>query len=164
MSESALKTRITAAARSGRARGSAGRPLPILAVAAVGLLAGCANRDSITVGAIPDDYRTNHPIVIAEKEADDRPAGRRQRPRHDRVAARHARGLPGRLRPERRSGADDLGADRFGQRYRRGGCRARFRQLAIARTAFPRSRIMITSYQAVSAEASRRRSASPTSR
>ena len=25
-------------------------------------------RHSITVGAVPDDYRTNHPIVIAEKE------------------------------------------------------------------------------------------------
>ena len=35
-------------------------------------------RDSITVGAVPDDYRTNHPIVIAEKEADARPAGRRR--------------------------------------------------------------------------------------
>lgn len=40
----------------------------LLAVAGVALLAGCAtNRDSITVGAIPDDYRTNHPIVIAER-------------------------------------------------------------------------------------------------
>ncbi|MEI5680035.1 MULTISPECIES: CpaD family pilus assembly protein [unclassified Mesorhizobium] len=43
--------------------------LPVLAAIAVVLLAGCASkRDSITVGAIPDDYRTNHPIVIAEKE------------------------------------------------------------------------------------------------
>ena len=25
-------------------------------------------RDSVTVGAVPDDYRTNHPIVIAEKK------------------------------------------------------------------------------------------------
>jgi pilus assembly protein CpaD len=42
---------------------------PVLAAIAVALLAGCAaKRDSITVGAIPDDYRTNHPIVIAEKE------------------------------------------------------------------------------------------------
>jgi pilus assembly protein CpaD len=40
----------------------------VLAAAAVALLSGCAKRDSITVGAIPDDYRTNHPIVIAEKE------------------------------------------------------------------------------------------------
>lgn len=36
---------------------------------AAGLLAACANqRDSVVVGSIPDDYRTNHPIVIAEKE------------------------------------------------------------------------------------------------
>lgn len=40
---------------------------PILVAAAVALLAGCANRDSVVVGSIPDDYRTNHPIVIAEK-------------------------------------------------------------------------------------------------
>lgn len=40
----------------------------LLVLAAVGLLAGCANRDSITVGAVPDDYRTNHPIIIGEKE------------------------------------------------------------------------------------------------
>jgi pilus assembly protein CpaD len=40
----------------------------ILAALAIGLLAGCVKRDSITVGAVPDDYRTNHPIVIAEKE------------------------------------------------------------------------------------------------
>src|SRR5206468_13086167 len=58
MSQSALKTRTIA---------STMRALPILAVAMTALLAGCAQRDSITVGAIPDDYRTNHPIVIAEK-------------------------------------------------------------------------------------------------
>lgn len=41
----------------------------ILALATAALLAGCTTqRDSITVGAIPDDYRTNHPIVIAEKK------------------------------------------------------------------------------------------------
>lgn len=49
---------------------------PILAVAAVGLLSGCANRDSITVGSVPDDYRTNHPIVISERtETIDLPVG-----------------------------------------------------------------------------------------
>lgn len=38
-------------------------------ITAVALLAaGCAGRDSITVGSVPDDYRTNHPIVISEKE------------------------------------------------------------------------------------------------
>ena len=57
------------------------------AAAAVVLLSGCANRDSITVGSIPDDYRTNHPIVISEKDekidipvgASDRGATRSQR-------------------------------------------------------------------------------------
>lgn len=40
----------------------------VLAMLSASLLAGCAKRDSITVGAVPDDYRTNHPIVISEKE------------------------------------------------------------------------------------------------
>ena len=31
------------------------------------MMAGCAKRDNIEVGAIPDDYRTRHPIVIAEE-------------------------------------------------------------------------------------------------
>jgi len=39
-----------------------------LAACAVALLAGCAQRDHVVVGAIPDDYRTNHPIVISERE------------------------------------------------------------------------------------------------
>ncbi|RAZ87403.1 pilus assembly protein CpaD [Mesorhizobium hawassense] len=41
--------------------------VPALAIALAASLAGCANRDSITVGSVPDDYRTTHPIVIAEK-------------------------------------------------------------------------------------------------
>lgn len=42
----------------------------ILAAAGLALLAGCAmtTTDSVTVGAVPDDYRTNHPIMIAEKD------------------------------------------------------------------------------------------------
>lgn len=49
------------------------RPIPVplralTAVAMLALLAGCANRDSITVGSVPDDYRTNHPIIVSEKE------------------------------------------------------------------------------------------------
>lgn len=40
---------------------------PVLALLAVTLLAGCAQQRDVT-GAIPDDYRTNHPIVISEKE------------------------------------------------------------------------------------------------
>jgi len=34
----------------------------------VTLLAGCANRDGVTTGSLPDDYRTRHPIVIAEAQ------------------------------------------------------------------------------------------------
>jgi len=34
------------------------------------LVSGCANpqQDSLTVGAIPDDYRSRHPIVVSESE------------------------------------------------------------------------------------------------
>jgi pilus assembly protein CpaD len=40
----------------------------VAGVAAMALAAGCAKRDSITVGSVPDDYRTNHPIVISEQD------------------------------------------------------------------------------------------------
>lgn len=46
-----------------------GRMAVVSALLAVALLSGCtAGRDSVTVGAIPDDYRTNHPIIVGEKE------------------------------------------------------------------------------------------------
>jgi len=64
MIDAALKT--TVAARKGAPHH--GRAASLFAVATIVLLAGCAARDSVVVGAIPDDYRTNHPIVIAEKE------------------------------------------------------------------------------------------------
>jgi pilus assembly protein CpaD len=52
-----------------RRRARAGRvPFGLFALAAAAMLAGCAHRDSITVGSIPDDYRTNHPIVISDRE------------------------------------------------------------------------------------------------
>lgn len=38
------------------------------ALAATVFLGGCANRDSITVGSVPDDYRTNHPIMISQQD------------------------------------------------------------------------------------------------
>ncbi len=41
---------------------------PALVALSLALLAGCANRQHVTVGALPDDYRTNHPITIAERE------------------------------------------------------------------------------------------------
>jgi len=34
---------------------------------AAALLAGCANTNSVVVGGMPDDYRTNHPIVVGEQ-------------------------------------------------------------------------------------------------
>lgn len=40
------------------------------AAAFAALLAGCANVHDIEVGSVPDDYRTNHPIVISEKAHD----------------------------------------------------------------------------------------------
>ena len=42
--------------------------VPLMLVAS--LLSGCAGLPgrSVTVGAVPDDYRTNHPIIVAEKE------------------------------------------------------------------------------------------------
>lgn len=50
-------------ARAPRALGLA------LVMTAAALIAGCnAPSHSIIVGSIPDDYRTNHPIVVGEKE------------------------------------------------------------------------------------------------
>lgn len=42
--------------------------LPILLAVSASLMSGCAalKRDHVIVGSVPDDYRTNHPIVIAE--------------------------------------------------------------------------------------------------
>ncbi len=37
-----------------------------LAIAA--LTSGCANRDGMTTGSLPDDYRTRHPIIVGEAE------------------------------------------------------------------------------------------------
>lgn len=44
------------------------RPLTLALLAGLAALSGCANRHSIEVGAIPDDYRTRHPIVVSEAE------------------------------------------------------------------------------------------------
>ncbi|MBP1887929.1 CpaD family pilus assembly protein [Sinorhizobium mexicanum] len=45
---------------------STGRMLAFAVIA--GLLASCGTKDNLATGAIPDDYRTRHPIVIAEAE------------------------------------------------------------------------------------------------
>jgi len=48
------------------------RPLILAALAfSLSSLSGCSlfqNRHSIEVGSVPDDYRTNHPIVLSEQE------------------------------------------------------------------------------------------------
>lgn len=63
MLDAALNSK-TGGARSFRPAVSA------LAALAVALLAGCTipQRDSVTVGSVPDDYRVNHPIIISDKE------------------------------------------------------------------------------------------------
>ena len=70
MSRIVSKIDIADMPMSGRPARAWRPPVALLAAISVSLLAGCAltKRDSITVGAVPDDYRTNHPIVIAEKE------------------------------------------------------------------------------------------------
>lgn len=52
------------------ARSRRGALLPVLAAVTATLLSGCGalRTDHVTVGAIPDDYRTNHPIVVGEKQ------------------------------------------------------------------------------------------------
>ncbi len=54
------------------------RNLTIATLLATMLISGCANssRDHFTVGAVPEDYRTRHPIVVSESEvAEDIPVG-----------------------------------------------------------------------------------------
>jgi pilus assembly protein CpaD len=140
--------------RSGRAR--IYRPaVPILVVAVAALLAGCANfkRDSITVGSVPDDYRTTHPIVIAEKnEKIDLPVGAGDRGMtgsqrdtllgffdgYDKSAA------PALTIAIPSGSANEIAATAAGRDFAR---------LAIA-SGISRNRIAMTTYQSASAEAS----------
>ncbi|RWP39053.1 MAG: pilus assembly protein CpaD [Mesorhizobium sp.] len=151
MSQSALKPgTITAAAmRSGRSLIC----LPVVAVAVAALLAGCANRDSITVGAVPDDYRTNHPIVIAEKNqkidlpvgAGDRGMTGSQRDTLLGFLDGYDKSAAPTLTISIPSGsANEIAATAAGRDFAR---------LAIA-SGISRNRIVITTYQSASAEAS----------
>ena len=92
-------------------------------------------RDSITVGAVPDDYRTNHPIMIAEKEeALDLPVGASDRG----VTHSQRASLDGFLAgydKSRRAGAEHHRADRLRQRGRRRGRRAATLPASPGRTA-----------------------------
>ena len=89
MADIALKTRPLGPRNAGIAR----RMLESVLQSPPCPVAGCAKRDSITVGAVPDDYRTNHPIVIAEKEEIlDLPVGA-----SDRGITQSATGVTGRI-------------------------------------------------------------------
>lgn len=138
--------------RPGRSRTY--RPaIPVLAIAVAALLAGCAKRDSITVGAVPDDYRTTHPIVIAEKvQKIDLPVGAGDRGMTGSQRATLLGFLDGydksaapALTISIPSGsANEIAATAAGRDFAR---------LAIA-SGISRNRIAVTTYQSVSAEAS----------
>jgi pilus assembly protein CpaD len=127
----------------------------LLAVAAVALLSGCAwqKRDSVTVGAVPDDYRTNHPIIIAEKEetldlpvgASDRGATAQQRASLEGFLANYDESAAPVLNIVAPSGsANDVAAADAAHDFAR-----------IARkNGVPESRIMIASYRASPEEVS----------
>ncbi|AZV18016.1 MULTISPECIES: CpaD family pilus assembly protein [unclassified Mesorhizobium] len=145
MSQSALKASTIAATTR--------RAVPVLAVAVAALLAGCAQRDSITVGAIPDDYRTNHPIVIAEKNQKiDLPVGAGDRG----MTGSQRDTLLGFLDGYDRSAAPTLTIQvPSGSANEVAATTAArdFARLAVA-SGIKRNRIVVTSYQSASAEAS----------
>ena len=149
----ALKTNIADASLSGHPR-KIRRPLAaLLAAASVSLLAGCAHRDSVTVGAIPDDYRTNHPIVIAEQQqVIDLPvaAGDRGMTHSQRVA------LDGFLDGYDRSASpvvNIIAPVGSGNELAAADAAGGFRHFLHSR-GVPKSRIMMTSYQAPSVDIS----------
>lgn len=155
MSQSALKAMtIAATVRSSRDR-IYRSAIPILAIAVAASLAGCANlkRDSITVGAIPDDYRTTHPIVIAEKnEKIDLPVGAGDRG----MTGSQRDTLSGFLDGYDKSAAPALTiAIPVGSANEIAAAAAGrdFARLAIA-SGIKRNRIVVTTYQSASAEAS----------
>ncbi|MER8441973.1 CpaD family pilus assembly protein [Mesorhizobium sp. M1066] len=153
MSQSAVKaSTIATTMRFGRSRVRR-RFVPVLAVAVVALLAGCAQRDSITVGAIPDDYRTNHPIVIAEKNQKiDLPVGAGDRG----MTGSQRDTLLGFLDGYDKSAAPTLTiAIPVGSANEIAAAAAGrdFARLAVA-SGIKRNRIVMTSYQSASAEAS----------
>ncbi len=154
MSDVALKTCTAAPAATIHAKPL--RPaLSVLAIAAVALLAGCTlpQRDSIVVGAVPDDYRTNHPIVIADKDevldlavgASDRGATRSQRVSLEGFLSNYDRTATPVLKILAPSGAaNDIAAADAAHDFAR-----------IARkNGVPASRILITSYYANAPETS----------
>lgn len=125
----------------------------LFASVAAALLAGCANRDSITVGSIPDDYRTNHPIVISEKEkaidipvgSTDRSMTKTQKAAIEGFAATYDRSAMAPVTILVPHGSANQGAaGRVAQDLIR----------SMKKSGIPRSRIALASYQADSSETS----------
>ncbi|MET0748279.1 MAG: CpaD family pilus assembly protein [Rhizobium sp.] len=124
-----------------------------VAALAVALLSGCAQRDSITVGAVPDDYRTNHPIFIGQQDevldlpvgAGDRGMTEQQREALEGFLANYDPGAAPVLSIIVPSGSANHAAASHTAKG--------FARVAVA-NGVPKSRIAIRSYQASSAETS----------
>ena len=123
----------------------------ILGLAMAGLVAGCAKRHSIHVGATPDDYRTNHPIMIAEKErtldiavgSSDRGATKSQRVAIEGFLANYDRSAAPVLNIMVPNGASNSAAA--------GDAARDFAHIA-HKNGVPDSRVVVTGYQAGSTE------------
>ncbi len=57
MSQAIFEVKAHAGLLRAQDRRIAAPALAVLAVAAAAVLSGCANRDSVVVGSVPDDYR-----------------------------------------------------------------------------------------------------------
>src|SRR5690606_35403273 len=69
MSDATILLDRRAAVNAAPRSGTRSALYPLAAAVGVLLLSGCmAGRDHVIVGSVPDDYRTAHPIVIAEKQ------------------------------------------------------------------------------------------------
>jgi len=62
-----MSTRVFRFSSPDRRAGGRTAALVLVGLSAT-LASGCAQRHHVEVGAIPDDYRTRHPIVISERE------------------------------------------------------------------------------------------------
>ncbi|WP_442579950.1 CpaD family pilus assembly protein [Mesorhizobium sp. ASY16-5R] len=128
--------------------------MALTAAIAVALMAGCAAKtDSVTVGSVPDDYRTNHPIFIAEKEqVIDLPVGASDRG----MTKMQRTALGGFLSDYDRNAAPvvnilvPIGSYNEAAASRAGADFAQFAK----RHGVPGSRIAVSSYQATSVDAS----------
>jgi len=133
------------------ARGRLAQALTISVIVAAALASGCAKRHSIAVGSIPDDYRTNHPIMIAEKErvldvavgASERGATKMQRDAIEGFLARYDSQAAPVLNIMTPVGSSNAVAA--------GEAASAFAQLAY-KNGVPQGRVVMTSYQAGSAE------------